>query len=356
VADLDAEAELRRRHAGARVLLAEDNPVNQDVAIELLQAAGLVVDVAGNGLQALALVQRGGHDLVLMDMQMPEMDGLETTRRIRALSEHAALPIIAMTANAFGEDRAECLAAGMDDHVGKPVDPAQLYSTLLRWLPGGRAGGGTPLPWPGTAPATAPLPGAVGLPVLAGLDVEQALHNMGGSVAAYCRVLRQFALHYAAGLPELLDLHAEAETDAEIWRRCAHSVKGAALAVGARRLPALATALEVAAAVSPAAAAAAAEVLQSELVALAATIQAALPQDEAPASALAQGAPVVAPAALERLAALVAAADFEALEVCRTLGPALRAQFGAAAIELDGALGRFDYESAGALLRRMRGA
>ncbi len=133
-APLDGEAELRQRFAGARVLLAEDNPVNQDVGRELLEMAGLQVDVADDGQAAAALAARGDYAVILMDMQMPGVDGLEATRRIRALAAHAATPIIAMTANAFGEDRRACLAAGMDDHVAKPVEPAQLYTVLLNWL------------------------------------------------------------------------------------------------------------------------------------------------------------------------------------------------------------------------------
>ncbi|MGC4076319.1 MAG: ATP-binding protein [Rubrivivax sp.] len=136
----DGESELRRRFAGARVLLAEDNPVNQDVGRELLEMAGLQVDVAADGEQAARLAVEGDYAAILMDMQMPGVDGLEATRLIRALPAHAATPIVAMTANAFGEDRQACLDAGMDDHVAKPVDPAQLYSVLLHWL-GRRAAG-----------------------------------------------------------------------------------------------------------------------------------------------------------------------------------------------------------------------
>ena len=128
------EAELRRRHAGRHVLLAEDNPVNQEVASELLTSAGLVVDIAGDGARAVEMARRIAYDLVLMDVQMPGTDGMEATRRIR---EELGLrvPIIAMTANAFGEDRAACLAAGMSDHVPKPVDPDVLYAKLLQWMP-----------------------------------------------------------------------------------------------------------------------------------------------------------------------------------------------------------------------------
>jgi len=125
---------LRQRHTGQRVLLVEDNPVNREVGEHLLQDAGLAVETAEDGQQAVALALEGGHDLILMDMQMPVMDGLVATRAVR-LQIGWAIPIIAMTANAFGEDREACLAAGMNDHVAKPVDPARLYETLLRWLP-----------------------------------------------------------------------------------------------------------------------------------------------------------------------------------------------------------------------------
>jgi CheY-like chemotaxis protein len=129
-----AEAELRRRHHGQRVLLAEDNPVNQEVTAALLDMVGLIVDTADDGLQAVDLASTRAHALVLMDMQMPHLDGIEATLEIRRRLGDA-LPILAMTANAFGTDRAACLAAGMNDHIPKPVDPQLLYETLLRWLP-----------------------------------------------------------------------------------------------------------------------------------------------------------------------------------------------------------------------------
>ncbi len=121
-----------------RLLLAEDNPVNQEVAVALIGSAGLTVDVAENGQQAVDMVQAGDYALVLMDVQMPVMDGLDATRAIRRLPQGAALPILAMTANAFDDERQRCLDAGMDDHVAKPVVAEQLFATLHDWLSGAR--------------------------------------------------------------------------------------------------------------------------------------------------------------------------------------------------------------------------
>jgi signal transduction histidine kinase/ActR/RegA family two-component response regulator len=130
----DAEAALRQRHRGARVLLAEDNDVSAEVAQAILADAGLVVDLARDGQAAVEMALQRKYRLVLMDMQMPRLDGLGACRVIRQRPDLAALPIIAMTANAFAEDQARCRAAGMDDFVSKPVDPATLYELLLRWL------------------------------------------------------------------------------------------------------------------------------------------------------------------------------------------------------------------------------
>jgi len=132
-----AELRLQRDHAGARVLLVDDEPINREIARTLLEDAGLAVDTAEDGVEALAMAGVGGYAAILMDMQMPEMDGVEAARQIRQRRLCDAVPIIAMTANAFVEDREQCLAAGMDDFLSKPVDPDLLFALLLKWIESG---------------------------------------------------------------------------------------------------------------------------------------------------------------------------------------------------------------------------
>lgn len=136
-ADFGADSRLRRLFPGARILLVEDEPISREIAQQLLENVGLRIDLAEDGRQAHALTLCNAYALILMDMQLPVMNGVEAARAIRdqgAASLNAVTPIVAMTANAFGEDRQACLDAGMVDHITKPVDPDHLYETVLKWL------------------------------------------------------------------------------------------------------------------------------------------------------------------------------------------------------------------------------
>jgi CheY-like chemotaxis protein len=130
----DAETVLLRDYKGRRSLLAEDEPINREISLMLLKDVGLAVDVAEDGVEAVELASRNRYDLILMDMQMPNLDGLDATRIIRALPGYAEIPILAMTANAFAEDKARCFESGMNDFIIKPVMPESLFETLLKWL------------------------------------------------------------------------------------------------------------------------------------------------------------------------------------------------------------------------------
>ena len=228
---------------GRTILLAEDNEANQFVAEEILSRAGIVLDIAENGRVALERVRQQDYDAVLMDMQMPEMDGLEATQRIRAEFPERKLPIIALTANAMKGDLEVCLDAGMDDYIAKPIDRQQLFHTLRQWLPPSppAAPAATSLPPPTATPGPAP---AMELPELPGVDVAGALQRLGLSYTAYENILFRFADGQPQTLGELQAAFARADWEAA--RRHAHALAGAAGNVSADDLHALAKRLELA--------------------------------------------------------------------------------------------------------------
>ena len=231
---------------GRRVLLVEDNPLNQQVGTELLAEAGIAVDVAGNGRIALDMVQRQTYDLVLMDMQMPEMDGLEATRRLRAEPALAGLPIVAMTANALAEDRARCEAAGMDDFIAKPIEPAILWRVLWRFL--GPDDGDVPLAACAEPTSAVPLgEQAVMRPLaaIAALDTRSGLRRAMDRPARYIATLREFVAGQGDAAEQLADAMHQGD-----WRRAervAHTLKGLAAHIGADALRLQASAMEDAA-------------------------------------------------------------------------------------------------------------
>jgi PAS domain S-box-containing protein len=395
-----AELQLLQRHVGARVLLAEDNPVNRDVAVELLQAAGLVVELAEDGAQAVDLASTRPYQLVLMDMQMPVIDGLQATRRIRAQPDRADLPILAMTANAFGEDRAACLGAGMNDHIGKPVDPELLYSVLLHWLDAraatsasasasatstaGQAAAdpaalsdrsGTPAlvadaapPPDGTPPQAAPhtptqLPAtAAALLQVAGLDDQAVQRIYRGRAAMQRHALRVFADTEGEQVEQLRVCLGEGRlADA---RARLHALRGACAMVGASGLQARILALEQTLAAADGAVQlgsgaldASARELHKQLSALILAVQAALgPADTSPPLAAA-GDDRSAHATLDQLDALLACGDFDAGPALRAADALLRARLGPHGTErLHTLVRNFEHTQALALLRRLRSA
>jgi signal transduction histidine kinase/DNA-binding response OmpR family regulator/HPt (histidine-containing phosphotransfer) domain-containing protein len=225
------------RLAGARLLLVEDNDINREFATELLRSEGIEVDEAENGAIAVAKVQEQDYDAVLMDIQMPVMDGLEAARQIRALGRQAhgerltQLPIIAMTALAMSQDAEKSQAAGMNDHVTKPIAPDRLMAALVKWvrLPDERRAAAKAAIV--TAPAEDVPPELL---ALASLDVREGVRRIGGKAAAYRKQLRRFREHYPDAIAELRRLiDLQGVQRAEDY---CHTLKGVCGNLGARVL------------------------------------------------------------------------------------------------------------------------
>jgi CheY-like chemotaxis protein len=224
---------------GARILLVEDNDLNQEVATELLREAGLAVDLAENGQVALDKVGAADYDMVLMDMQMPVMDGLTATQEMRKDERFRNLPVVAMTANAMQGDRDRCIAAGMNDHVAKPIEPEDLWKALLKWI--------KPL-HPAAIPAADCGPHAaqdVDLPSgIEGLDMSAGLHRVLGKKSVYLSLLRKFVAGQKSATAEIRTALNAGDWDAA--DRLAHTLKSVAGNIGATALQTLAQKLEAA--------------------------------------------------------------------------------------------------------------
>jgi CheY-like chemotaxis protein len=225
---------------GARLLLVEDDEINQQVAREMLEGHGISVTIAENGEEAMNKLQQEQFDGVLMDMQMPVMDGFSTTRAIRNFPQYAGLPVIALTANVMVSEQNAILAAGMNDHIGKPIDPDRLATVLAKWIHPVRTAE-TVAPAE-AAPASVPPAAVATLPDLPGVKVELSVRRIGGNVDLYYSLLGKFRENQkdvAAKIRETL-----LAGDATTAERLAHTLRGSAGTLGAELLQSLAGQLE----------------------------------------------------------------------------------------------------------------
>ena len=327
---------------GARVLLVEDNELNREVAAGLLEGAPVTVSEADNGEVAIRMLNESKYDMVLMDMQMPVMDGLAATHAIRQNSQFKDLPIIAMTANAMAGDRERCLKAGMNDHLAKPIDPDKLFDALLRWIPARTAA-----PNVTVAPAvTEQRPPADSAPLeIPGIDTQTALKRTGGNRQRYVSLLQRFADSQVGAVGEIrAALKAQ---DSATAQRIAHSLKGAAANLGANALATAAGSAEVAIKTQSEVERALVEMGRTLFAAVGA-IQETLPSAEKVESTLSgNGDPSAVLQPLSRLKMLLEADDSEAAEFILEAQGSFAAVLSPTEIEtLRRMVSDFDYESA----------
>jgi two-component system, sensor histidine kinase and response regulator len=305
-------APVERRLAGLRVLLVEDNALNREVAVGLLAVQGAQVAVAHHGLQALERLQADSahaFDVVLMDLQMPVLDGAQTVKRLRADPAFDTLPVLAMTAHAMAGERERCLDLGMQGYISKPIEPEVLYAELERWVPSAAA----PQPVAEAVPPAAPA-----LPAVPGIDAERLLAHCAGNTALARRLLRGFADDHAEGLAAWQA--ALQAGDMPTLRRLAHTLQGLAGTLAIEGLRGAALAVEEAAAAGDAARAAALlpplDTLLAQVLVRLQAVRAEL-VDAAPAPPAPAGAPPLTANVepdLAELATLLADSDSRALD------------------------------------------
>lgn len=234
------DSELSEEIQGANILLVEDNKINQEVASEVLEQAGLVVTIVNNGQEALDALETNDYDCVLMDLQMPVMDGYEATRNIRKNTQFKALPVIAMTANAMSGDKEKCLDAGMNDHVAKPIDTHQLFSALNRWI---KPTKNRPLKKKVKSSQSAASPSSnESIPDLPGINVEKGLSILGGNIQLYRKLLLRLQEDFSDSAQKIKD-HLD-NNNAEEAEIVVHTVKGVAANLGAQELSEVGAILE----------------------------------------------------------------------------------------------------------------
>lgn len=225
--------------AGKKILVVEDNPINRQVLSEILERFGMVVEAAENGLEAVELVKENLYDLVLMDIQMPELDGLEATRILRNYG-FSDLPIVAITAHAMTNDHEKSVEAGMNDHLSKPVDPKELATVLLQWIPADNTKNPALLtPENMGCNDTNPIT----LPEIEELDSSSGLLFSGDSPELYLKLLKEFVKIHSNDASSLRTLYAAGKKTESV--RLAHSIKGAAASLGAKALSEASYALEL---------------------------------------------------------------------------------------------------------------
>jgi len=331
--------------AGVRVLLVEDNEMNQQVATELLESTGAVVTVANNGQEAVTLLSRETEsqpfDVVLMDIQMPVMDGLTATRLLRAKGRFDQLPIIAMTAHALVEERQRCIDAGMNDHISKPIDPDQLFATLGRWAaPKAAIGGNVREP--------AVVASVEEITEIRGVEVEQGLQRVAGNKRLYRDLLRRFAAQHADAAAEVAA--ALDKKDREEAGRIVHTLKGVAGNLSVTEVHAAAQELERAIRESSDSVPTALEQFRSRLQSSAAAIRHALAESGGSPSDQRSAIPFNANragAAIRHLRDLLDACDGNAVDAAAELVDAATGKASANDLEaLEAAVRDFDFEGA----------